>query len=248
MRPDPPTEMDPRSADGALMIHFEPPPWNGGGNITAYRVRLDGVLLGTSSSSPIVAGTLVNGVAYNLTLEAQNWAGTSELARVPEAVPARVPSAPQNVSFFAADEAITVSFRMPADDGGAAIDHRLSAGLGGSTSVESSDLKERDLKLLELTNGAAYFCSLRARNRMGLGEAAVSDRLVPFQMGLRGWQTSLVVIGAVIAATLFCMAGWALWLRHICDFSTARDRENEGNSAGSSMKWSSRCILTQQYY
>ena len=95
----------------------------------------------------------------------------------------------------------------------------------GSTSVESSDLRKRDLTLLELTNGAAYFCSLRARNRMGLGEAAVSDRLVPFQMGLRGWQTSLVVIGAVIAATLFCMAGWALWLRHICDFSTARDRE-----------------------
>jgi hypothetical protein len=144
-------------------------PANGGAAISGYTVTASpgGATCATTGTSCSITG-LHNGTAYTFTVTATNSAGTSSPSNASNGVtPAAVPDAPTDVTASAANAKATVSWTVPASDGGSAItSYTVTAQPGGATCTVSS-ASATSCVVSGLTNGTAYTFSVIATNSAG---------------------------------------------------------------------------------
>ncbi len=80
------------AGNGQALISFTAPASNGGAAITSYSVTSNpGGLVGTGAASPMVVGSLTNGVSYTFTVTANNAVGTGPASSASNAVTPQPP-------------------------------------------------------------------------------------------------------------------------------------------------------------
>ncbi|MXY53676.1 MAG: hypothetical protein F4Y86_14290 [Gammaproteobacteria bacterium] len=199
----------------SVRLTWEAPADDGGSPIRRYEYRWQpaGDAFGQWSSAGVSSGVtvdeLVNGIEYVFEVRAVNDLGASA-ADSASATPADVPSAPA-LALLAGSRAIDLSWRVPDDDGGIAVERYeyrwgevgaaagawIDAGLDTAASVR------------ELVNGRAYEFSVRAVNARGAGAEATATATptpgVADEVLLRAWMARFGriagshVVGAVDA-------------------------------------------------
>ncbi|MHB1884951.1 MAG: beta strand repeat-containing protein, partial [Acidimicrobiales bacterium] len=164
---------------------------DGGSSITGYRYSTDGGSSWTpASASPISLSGLSSGTSYDFEVEAVNASGDGAAAGTSFTTTA-VPSAPVLSAIVSQNQALLVSFTVPASGGSPITDYEWSTD-GGSTwysesthgtpcQSTSGSTGTCEIATLSadgstaLTNGATYSVELRAVNAVGHG--AASDAL-----------------------------------------------------------------------
>ena len=118
---------------------------------------------------------LVNGTEYTFEVRAVNANGAGEPADI-QATPATVPSEPQSLTATPGDEAVTLAWQAPSDDGGLAVtgyQYRHAEGASVPENVEwRSAGTDRTETVSGLVNGTEYTFEVRAVNANGAGEPA----------------------------------------------------------------------------
>ena len=189
------------AAEGRTAIRLEwSAPGDGGSAIERYELEVSndgaggwtpsGATLGPAAVSWTDSG-LEAGTTKHYRLRAVNGAGDGAWSAVvrESTDAAAVPSAPVGLEAARGEGAVTLTWREPASDGGAAIEryevrHRAGAGAFG-TWVRAGDGAARTYTVPNLDNGTAYEFELRAVNAAGAGAAAGAgvtpsgDRTVP---------------------------------------------------------------------
>ena len=122
---------------------------------------------------------LTNGQAYTITVTATNAVGDSPTSDPAAATPRTVPGAPTAVGATPGNRTAAVTWKAPANDGGAdVIDYTATASPGGSACTTA----ETGCTIGNLTNGETYTISVKARNAAGDsvgGTTTVTPRSVP---------------------------------------------------------------------
>ena len=117
---------------------------------------------------------LTNGQQYAFEVRARNRVGEGE-ARGALATPVGAPGALASLTATAGDEEVALVWSAPADDDGTPVtgyEYRFAAGIAvpGDTPWQSAGLN-LEWTVTGLTNGQQYAFEVRARNRVGEGEA-----------------------------------------------------------------------------
>ncbi|MFD0589228.1 S-layer homology domain-containing protein [Paenibacillus sp. GCM10027627] len=127
------------------------------------------------------ATELTNGTTYYFTVKGVNHQGESPRSNRVAATPFTVSDAPTNVTSVAGNGQATVSFVVPAFDGGRPIsEYVVTASPGGGTARGSGG----PITVPGLTNGTAYTFTVKAVNEAGEGiESGVSNSVIPIASG-----------------------------------------------------------------
>ena len=169
-------------------VSFTPPASNGGSKITNYRLRCTSSNGGayralTGTKSPILVTGLTAGKTYTCTVAARNNVGYGAASAPSDPfVPlASVPGAPTITGVTAGVRSVKVAFTKPADNGGAPItNYRATCTSSNGGAKGSHEGPKSPITVSGLTAGKNYTCTVRARNKVGLGPAsAPSDTVVP---------------------------------------------------------------------
>ncbi|TNJ60184.1 hypothetical protein FE784_36420 [Paenibacillus hemerocallicola] len=107
---------------------------------------------------------LTNGTTYYFVVKAMNPGGDSAASNQVSAMPANVPSAPTDVTAAAGDGVATVSFTVPADDGGSAVTGYVVAAAPGNIVATGA---ASPITVTGLSNGTSYTFTIKAINRIG---------------------------------------------------------------------------------
>ena len=120
---------------------------------------------GTGTSCTISA--LTNGNPYTISVYATNEAGAGDIATATNtATPRKAAGVPTGVSVKAGDKQLTVSWKAPSLNGGAAVtSYTVSASPGGATCTAVAP--STSCTLLGLSNGSVYSISVVATNPAG---------------------------------------------------------------------------------
>ena len=120
---------------------------------------------------------LTNGQEYAFEVRAMNSAGPGAAARA-AATPLGVPTTPESLTATAGDGEVVLEWAPPADDGGSPVtgyEYRYAAGQAVPGDVGWRDAgTELTATVSGLENETGYALEVRARNRVGPGEAAVT--------------------------------------------------------------------------
>ncbi len=114
--PDAPGAVTATRGDGQIDLSFDAPAFDGGSPITGYEYSLDDGeswnLLDSSGTNPVTGSVtdLDNGTQYTVSVRALNAEGHSAASIAGQAVPARVPDSPTDVTATRGDGQATVSF------------------------------------------------------------------------------------------------------------------------------------------
>lgn len=180
--PNPPTNVTGVSGNQQVTVSWNAPANNGGSPITGYTVTSNpGSISASSSTTTATVTGLTNGTAYTFRVVATNAVGNSGLSSPSAAVtPATVPDAPTNVVATAEDEAASITFTPPANNGGASVtSYIVTANPGGMTKTFSAT----DVIFDGLTNHIAYTFTVAAKNVVGTGAgSAPSNQVTPVVM------------------------------------------------------------------
>ena len=169
-------------------VSFTPPASNGGSKITNYRLRCTSSNGGayralTGTKSPILVTGLTAGKTYTCTVAARNTVGYGAPSAPSDPfVPlASVPGAPTITSVTAGVRSVKVAFNPPADNGGAPITNYLAACTSSNGGAKGAHAGPKSpIVVAGLNAGKTYTCTVRARNKVGLGPAsAPSSPVVP---------------------------------------------------------------------
>ena len=170
------------AGDGEVFLEWTEPADDGGSLVTGYEYRYapgDGVPEDTPWQSAGLnldrtVGGLTNGQQYAFEVRARNRVGEGE-ARGALATPVGLPGAPASLTATAGDEEVALVWSAPADDGGAPITGYEYRHAAGDAVLEDTPWRSAGLNLNRtvtgLTNGQQYAFEVRARNRVGEGEA-----------------------------------------------------------------------------
>ncbi len=207
--PGKPESVSADAHDGHLHVNWQPPADNGGLQIDGYLISVTAAG-GESKTYEAAAGSatyevpeLTNGLSYSIEITASNEVGASPPSANVSAIPAGLPTAPENVFASRGDGRISVGWEPPADNGGLEIDsYQVSwttesdAGdaaaaaeatedtgdtEGAETSSDSATLPagSTDHVIEGLTNGMTYSVSVSASNRLGSSEPSNSVEATP---------------------------------------------------------------------
>ena len=136
---------------------------------------------GTSGALSCVVGGLANGTPYTFTVTATNGIGTgapsSPSNQVTPTNAVTVPGAPTNVSAVAGNAQATVSWTVPASNGGSAIiDYTVTSSPGPFTATAAGPSASSAV-VPGLANGTSYTFTVHARNTVGSSlESTASER------------------------------------------------------------------------
>ncbi|HEV2257826.1 MAG TPA: fibronectin type III domain-containing protein, partial [Streptosporangiaceae bacterium] len=166
--------------NGTVKLSWSPPASNGGSAVTGYDVYR-GTSPGGESSTPIatnVNGTsftdtgLTNGTTYYYKVTAVNAVGQSPQSSEASASPqATAPSAPLSVVASAGNASVTVSWSVPASNGGSAVTgydvYRGTTPGGESSTPIATNVNGTSFTDTGLANGTTYYYKVTAVNAVG---------------------------------------------------------------------------------
>lgn len=120
---------------------------------------------------------LTNGTTYYFVVTATNPGGESSASNQVSATPMTVPAAPTNVAAVAGNGQATVSFDVPADNGGNAITGYEVRSMPGDLIATGTS---SPIVVTELTNGTSYSFTVTATNGVGVSDSSdASNEVVP---------------------------------------------------------------------
>ena len=157
--------------DGQVTLSWDAPSSDGGAAITRYEYEIDdsGTWIDAGLDLQETVPGLTNGQPYTFALRAVNAAGGGDAATV-TATPVTTPGAPQNLSWVAGYEQVTLNWDAPSSDGGAAITRYEYAIDDSGTWIDTG--ADREVTVSGLTNGQPYAFAVRAVNAVGGGDVA----------------------------------------------------------------------------
>ena len=157
--------------DGQVTLTWDAPSSDGGAAITRYEYAIDdsGTWIDAGLDLQETVRGLTNGQPYTFAVRAVNAVGGGDVATV-TATPVTTPGAPQNLSWVAGYEQVTLNWDAPASDGGAAITGYEYAIDDNGTWIDAGT--DRRVTVSGLTNGQPYTFAVRAVNAVGGGDAA----------------------------------------------------------------------------
>ena len=163
------------SAGGSQILRYEYRSRRSGGSWSDWE---------TTSATSVTIGNLTNGDRYDFEVRAVNSVGEGAAAAT-SGTPGTPPSAPTGLTPRAEDEAIKVTWGMPADTGGSVVTrfeirYRMSGGGWSNWLTVSGGSNATTYTFDDLTNGVAYDIQVRAVNAVGEG-AAASVRATPME-------------------------------------------------------------------
>jgi fibronectin type 3 domain-containing protein len=190
--PTAPQGLGATGGNGAVKLSWSPPASNGGAAITGYDLYR-GTSAGSESATPVAAnvtGTsftdtgLANGTAYYYTVAAVNAVGLSPQSAEASATPqATVPSAPLAVVAAAGNASVTVSWSVPATNGGSPITgydvYRGTSPGGESATPVAANVTGTSFTDTGLANGTAYYYTAAAVNAVGLSPQSAETSATP---------------------------------------------------------------------
>jgi fibronectin type 3 domain-containing protein len=183
LNPGPPTGLAGTPGNGQVTLSWNAPASDGGAAITGYDVYL-GTSSGGESASPVNSGLITgtsytvsglkNGTTYYFTADAVNGgnlrSGPSAEASATPAAPVTAPGAPTGLAASAGNAQVTLSWKAPGSDGGAAITgYRVYQGTG---SKPVASVTGTGTTVKGLTNGTTYSFKVTAVNQAGEGPAS----------------------------------------------------------------------------
>jgi titin len=182
--PDPPTiGLANWESSAAATVRWTPGS-SGGAPITGYvvtpyiaGVAQTPVAFNSAATTETVHG-LTNGTTYTFTVHAVNDLGTStESAQSNAVTPMTVPSAPPTVTATAGNMSATVSWTVPASDGGSPIiGYIVTAYLGHGSLGETRFSSTATTQIITpLTNGTTYSFTVEAFNAIGRGDTSIGS-------------------------------------------------------------------------
>ena len=189
-RPGAPTTLTAAAGDGEVVLAWSAPRDNGGTPVTGYEYRFaPGATVpeGTHWRSArlhlgrTVTG-LTNGQQYAFEVRARNRVGEGE-ARGATATPLGRPGAPTTLTATAGDGEVVLAWSAPGDDGGTPVtgyEYRFAPGDAVPRETpwrEAGADGELAATVTELENETRYTFEVRARNRVGPGEASRATAL-----------------------------------------------------------------------
>ncbi|WP_164019413.1 fibronectin type III domain-containing protein [Pyxidicoccus trucidator] len=197
--PDAPTQVVVTPGDGQVTVSWTVPAFNGGKDITGYTVRAleggtvrgDAKVSGATTSATV--GGLTNGVAYTVTVTAENVVGTRESAPSVAVVPRKALGRPRDIRATPGNQQVTLNWTAPEDTGLALSAYTVTV-RSGETVVTTQQTSDNLLTLTGLTNGTPYGFIVQASNGDGQGLAAeavmATPRTVPSAPVLAGLSPS----------------------------------------------------------
>ena len=186
--PGGPASLTTTPGDGEVELAWSAPADVGGEPVTGYEYRYAAGAAVPGDTPWQSAGLnlewtvtgLTNGQRYAFEVRARSRVGEGE-ARGALATPVGAPGVPASLTATADDGEVELVWSAPADDGGAPVtgyEYRYAAGdaVPGETAWQEAD-GDRAATVTELENGTRHAFEVRARNRVGPGEAARTTAL-----------------------------------------------------------------------
>lgn len=182
--PKPPTDVVVTPGDAQLSVSWKAPSFNGGKVITGYTVRaLEGQSVrgeakaAAGATSAVLTG-LTNGVAYIVTVSAENAVGATASEPSATMVPRKVLGAPRDVQATPGNRQVALSWTPPEATGIAVTGYTVTV-RSGETVVATKQSTEPTLTVTDLTNGTPYAFTVTATNSDGVGPSAASVTSTP---------------------------------------------------------------------
>ena len=206
--PDAPTSLRSTRGDQQVTLRWTAPTNDGGEPITHYEYEQDesGTWTstgGTATRYPVTG--LTNGQTYTFRVRAVNSIGASGESNQVTATPSEVtpppavgpPSPPRDLTAMPGDQAVALSWRRPAENGGAQIvryEYRQQEGDGpvGAWQIIREDPPPTTHRVTGLTNGTSYTFQVRAVNNRHASPpsepatATPEPELAPFEVTIVG--------------------------------------------------------------
>ena len=183
-----PASLTATAGDEEVELAWSAPADVGGESVTGYEYRYTAGAAVPEDTPWRSAGLnlertvtgLTNGQRYAFEVRARSRVGEGE-ARGALATPVGRPGVPASLTATAGDGEVELVWSAPADDGGASVtgyEYRYAAGdaVPGETAWQEAD-GDRAATVTELENGTRHAFEVRARNRVGEGEAAKTTAL-----------------------------------------------------------------------
>jgi len=179
--PAAPTGANATSGNAQASVSWAPPLNNGGSPITGYAVTASpggSTATTTGATSATVTG-LTNGTAYTFTVTATNAIGTSSASAPSAAVTPgalTAPGAPTGARATPGNARATVSWSVPASNGGSLITgYTVTASPGGKSATTSG---ATTVAVSGLANGVSYTFTVTATNAIGTSAASAPSAAV----------------------------------------------------------------------
>ena len=183
--PSLPESLTATAGDGKVVLEWSAPADDGGSPVTGYEYRFaagtavpeDTPWQSVGLNLEWTISDLTNGREYAFEVRAVNEGGAGEAPRA-VATPAGAPHAPASLTAEAGDGRVVLEWTAPADDNGSPVTgygYRYAAGQAVPEDVTWRDAgTELTATVSGLENETGYAFEVRALNRVGPGEAAVT--------------------------------------------------------------------------
>ena len=218
--PGAPASLTATAGDGAVALVWSAPADDGDAPVTGYEYRYAAGAAVPGDTPWRSAGLnlewtvtgLTNGQRYAFEVRARNRVGEGA-ARGALATPVGRPGVPASLTAMAGDEEVELVWSAPADDGGSPVtgyEYRYAAGDAVPEEIPWQEADgDRTATVTGLENETRYAFDVRARNRVGSGEAARTTAL-PLRLRAELFSASSAAEGEALVVGVRRSGGLAL--------------------------------------